>query len=134
MFPNLGMEGLLSMFAAQNPQMGPQLDAMGIPLPQGLDPNGEGMNLGSMVNPGQPQAQKPGGNPLQALAGMQGVQAPKPVQPIMSGGVAGGVKPPEVNAKMGSGSPAIAALMQALLERKSAPAVPSLGAMVRGSI
>ena len=131
MFPNLGMEGLLSLFAAQNPQMGPQLDAMGIPLPTGLDPNGESMNLGSMVNPGQ---QKPGGNPLQALAGMQGAVAPKPITPIMSGGVAGGVKPPEVNAKMGSGSPAIAALMQALLERKSAPAVPSLGAMVRGSI
>ena len=126
-FSGLGMEGILSLFAANNPQVGPQLDAMGIPVPQGVQ---QQPNLGSMINPGQ----KPGGNPLQALAGMQGVTAPKPITPIMSGGVAGGVKPPEVNAKMGSGSPAIAALMQALLERKSAPAVPSLGAMVRGSV
>ena len=145
--------GLLSMFAGTNPeQAAPLLDSMGVPVPQlptgatmdmtGVQQPGfsgvpgaslaPGMSLGLPAGSstvGQTQ-QAPGmaqKNPLGALAG---VKAPTPVQPIMSGGVSGGVRAPEVQ-KMQMGSPAIDALMQALLQRSAGPAVPTLGEMVR---
>lgn len=144
------LTGLAAIFGAQNPEnAGTLLDQAGItPPPMGAGENTLGGfvtgNGGVMqptqapqigpwdttVNPAQPGAQP---NPLMGLAGLQGVKAPAPITPVMTGGVAGGVKPPAVNeniAKMGN--PAIQALMQALLSRGQAPAVPSLGALVRG--
>lgn len=124
---DLSMDGLLSIFAASNPQIGPQLDAAGLPVPMGMSAEPLNESVGGMINPQQQQQQK-------ALAALQGVVAPKPVTPIMQGGVSGGVKSPEVNAKGTSqGAPAIQALMQALLQRQSGPAVPSLGQMIQGA-
>lgn len=126
MFP-LFEQGLLAVQAAQNPGIGPQLDAMGIPVP-GTQPQ-----IGpweTTVNPAAAQGQ--GGNPFQALAG---IKAPQMPAPIMSGGVTGGVSPPKVEqAGLKQGAPAIQALMQALLQRQQGQTVPSLGALVRGAV
>ncbi len=152
---DLGMDALLALFAANNPGIGPQLDAAGIQPPMGLGgpkPGvgemlmGGGQGAGPMagqapqigpwetaVNPAPPAAGAQ--NPAMALAALQGMQAPKPITPIMTGGVTGGVKPPEVNAAgLKQGSPAITALMQALLQHQAGPTVPNLGALVRGAI
>lgn len=63
--------------------------------------------------------------------GLQGVKAPAPIQPIMSGGVTGGVRAPEMTAKMGNGSAAIQALMAALLGGPAPERVGTLGSYVR---
>lgn len=69
---------------------------------------------------------------LMALAGMSGAKAPPAVQPIMHGGVTGGVKAPEMGGKVSASSPAIQALMAALMPGGADPLrVPNLGAMMR---
>ena len=115
--------GLLSMAAAQNPeQFGPMLTQLGLPVPK----------LGEGGTAPQTPAATPIG-PSAANAGLQGIKAPAAIQPIMSGGVAGGVKPPELTAKMGQGSPAIQSLMAALLSgRGGEMPVPTLGSYIRG--
>lgn len=69
-----------------------------------------------------------------ALAGNQGVKAPAPVTPIMSGGVTGGVKAPEMNGKASNN--AVAALMSQLGGSQSMNAdplrVPTLAALMQG--
>lgn len=117
--------GMLMIAGAQNPGLGPQLDAMGVPVPGGVpEPQ---MLGGPMAAPGGAQ-----GNPL---AGLQGVKVPGAVQPIMSGGVSGGVKPPQPDAAgLKQGAPAIQALMQALMQRSQGPVVPNLGSLVRGAV
>ncbi len=127
---------LLMMSAGQNPEAaGPLLDSIGLPLPPGWSPAPAniGASLGGGSAPAGPATATPaaatGGNSLSAL---QGVKAPAPVTPIMSGGVSGGVKAPEQQlAGLKGGSPAIQMLMQALLQRNSQPAVPTLGELVR---
>jgi hypothetical protein len=141
--------GLLSMFAGSNPeQAAPLLTQMGVPVPK--MPESLDQGLGAPVQPtlpqtapAQPTAPLPtplavGGqgtmaqgqqSPLSALAG---VKAPAPLQPVMSGGVAGGVKPPDVTAATKVGSPAIDALMAALLGGGGGPRVPTLGEYIRG--
>lgn len=156
---DLGMDALLALFAAQNPQMGPQLDAAGFKPPMGLGRGVEDLGLGGMVmgeqTPSSGDAAMPAlgappappaaptadpNDPLaklrgqMGLAALQGVVAPKPITPIVHAGVIGGVKPPEVSAKGTSqGAPAIQALMQALLQKKDPMLVPSLGSMIRGA-
>jgi len=129
--------GILSMFAGSNPeQAGPLLDSMGLPVPK-LPPAGGTLVMPAAAAAAEPQVAGalqevvPQANPLAGIgAKLQGVKAPNPVAPVMSGGVAGGVKPPEV-AAMKAGSPAIQALMQALLTRSQGPAVPGLGELIR---
>ena len=69
-----------------------------------------------------------------ALAGNQGVKAPAPVTPVMTGGVTGGVKAPEVSGKASNG--AIAALLSQLGGSQSMNAdplrVPTLAALMQG--
>ena len=136
------LTGLAAIFGAQNPSAGAALDMSGIPPPVGLGGPQPDEGLGNWITTVNPEPQtvpgadaaKPNNAQLMQLAAMQGVKAPAPVTPIMSGGVAGGVKPPQVNENIAKqGNPAITALMQALLAgRGGAPAVPSLGALVRG--
>ncbi len=84
-----------------------------------------GPQVAGMLQEQQPQQ----ANPLSALAG---VKPPAPIQPIMSGGVAGGVKAPEVSSATKVGSPALDALMMALLGRNPTPQVPTLGDYIKG--
>lgn len=134
--------GLLSMFAGQNPeQAAPLLDSMGVPVPQLPSTTGIPVTVPGTAPqqaPAQPavagslqqaQPQAAGSNPLSVLAG---VKAPAPVQPIMNGGVTGGVKAPEVASATKVGSPAIDALMAALLGRSPTPQVPTLGDYIKG--
>lgn len=135
--------GLLSMFAANNPeQAGPMLTQMGLPVPKLTDLAGgaedgtggggaDPMQAQAQAQPAVRQPQMPNA-PTLANAALQGVKPPAPIQPIMSGGVAGGVKPPEMTAKMGSGSPAIQSLMAALLGGGGHMPVPTLGEYIRG--
>lgn len=70
-----------------------------------------------------------------ALAANQGIKAPEPIKPIMSGGVTGGVKAPEMSGKVAGSAPAVQALMAALTGQAAAPdplRVPALGALMRG--
>jgi len=128
--------GIISMLAGSNPeQAGPLLDSMGLPVPK--LPSAGGIPVTPAAAAAEPQVAgalqevAPQANPLVGIgAKLQGVKAPNPVAPVMSGGVAGGVKPPEVTA-MKAGSPAIQALMQALLARSAGPAVPGLGELIR---
>ena len=138
------LQGLAALFGAQNPGAGPLLDQAGIPPPMGLGGPGTGQDQGignwiTTVNP-EPQtvpganAGQPNQAQLMQLAAMQGVKPPAPITPIMNGGVTGGVKPPEVQsaALAKQGSPAVNALMQALLTRSAPSSVPSLGALIHG--
>lgn len=129
------LTGLMSIFGASNPETaGPMLDQAGLPLPMGLG-GPQQQDLGSMIDPtaGTTGATTPAAatqpNSAMALAAMQGIKAPAPIQPIMNGGVTGGVKAPDVTAMKG-GSPSINALMQALLQRGQP--VQDLGQMIRG--
>ena len=136
-----------------NSGMADQLDALGVPVPDmskmmqlggAMPPAGGGApDLGSMIggmegsgNPAAGGAAAPaGGNPLMkaAASGVGAmVKAPEVPKPIMSGGVTGGVKAPDVQ-KVQAGSPAIASLMQALLGgRGGGMPVPDLGSYIRG--
>lgn len=173
------MAGLMALYASQNPQVGPALDAAGLPPPAGL--GGPSPNVGAMINPAQPSlmpsAVAAAANPQQPpavvppfqttvqpevqptagavageapaagaggqlspaqmlqLASLGGVKAPQPIQPIMHGGVTGGVKAPEVNtAQIGNGSQAAQLLQAALLSGGGANPlrVPELGSLIRG--
>ena len=122
--------GMLMIAGAQNPAMGPQLDAMGIPVPGGGAPG-----IGPWETTVNPAAQAPGAGFGDLAKGLQGVKVPGPVTPIMSGGVIGGVKPPQPDtAGLRQGAPAIQALMQALMQRSQGPVVPNLGSLVRGAV
>ena len=71
-------------------------------------------------------------NPLQALAGLQGVKMPEPPRPIMQGGVSGGVKPPDMKAAAGASQQVLGTLLQALLmNHPGNPTVPQLGTLMR---
>lgn len=141
------MEAIMAMFAGTNPEKaGPMLDAAGVPLPAGLGkPEMGAMIYGEQAGPPVPPGVGPAGtgpsgnvagaagglNP-QMLAALQGVKAPAPIQPIMNGGVTGGVKAPDQDLKnMGSGSGAIQALMASLLQPRQNPlTVPNLGSLI----
>lgn len=110
--------GMLMIAGAQNPQLGPQLDAMGVPLP--------GAQLQPPLIGGQPVQ----GNPLAALGALKGMNAAPAVQNPMNLRA----NAPEVSAAgLKQGAPALQAAMQALLQRSAGPAVPSLGALIRGA-
>lgn len=151
--------GQLAAMLAQNPALGADLDKLGIPAPAKLggpptDPSGYGIGpfmdpmnndpgapagspTGSMVPTGgdvnpAPAAITPTQQQALSLAALQGVKAPAPVQPIMTGGVTGGVKPPEVQMKVGGAqAPAIQALQAALMGGGKDPLrVPTLGSLI----
>lgn len=139
------MMGLLSMFASQNPgQAGPMMDKLGIPPPGSGSPiGGDSGDAGlgpwmTTVNPepqpGAAASAKPSAQSLMQLASLQGIKPPAPVTPIMGGGVAGGVKPPDTAKSLQAGSPAINALMAALLHpgNQDPLRVPTLGSFIRG--
>lgn len=136
--------------AFQPPMM---LGAAGVPPPSGPDPWGATVTPAAAEAP-SPTAEAPPAAPpptagapppaatpppgqmdpkmLMALAGMSGAKAPPAVQPIMNGGVTGGAKAPEMGGKVSASSPAIQALMAALMPGGADPLrVPNLGAMMR---
>jgi|SRR5581483_6303394 len=136
------MMGLLSMFASQNPgQAGPMLDKLGVPPPNAGAEAGD-KTLGPWITtvnpepqPGSAASPNPSSQALMQLASLQGVKAPAPIQPVLSAGVPGGVKAPNETAKsIQAGSPAVNALMAALLNPASANPlrVPDLGSFIRG--
>lgn len=93
-----------------------------------------GMETGG---PGDPAAAAAAGgaNINKLLSGLQGVKAPPPVTPLMHGGNVGGVKPPEVTAKMGAATSQVPALLQMLFASggpRGLP-VPALGSLLRGA-
>jgi hypothetical protein len=137
-----------------NSGMADQLDALGVPVPDmskmmslgGAMPpaGGPGIpDLGSIIGGAEGGGQAagvagaaPGGLGQMAKAGLSAVgpmvKAPEVPKPIMSGGVAGGVRAPDIQ-KVQAGSPAIASLMQALLGgRGGGMPVPDLGSYIRG--
>lgn len=70
-----------------------------------------------------------------ALAANQGVKAPEPIKPLMSGGVTGGVKVPDAKMEAGTGTQALQALLAALgpgAAGKDPLRVPTLGAIMGG--
>jgi len=74
---------------------------------------------------------QPGGMTGSQISALSGLVAPKPVQPIMPHGAP--PKAPEVQmAGLKQGSPAIQALMQALITRGGPTGVPSLGELIQG--
>ena len=131
------MTGLSLMMAAQNPEMGQQL----LGGAMGTNPTGNPADLGSLMSPeagasvqGGPPGTAPGAlnpNVLKALAGLQGLKAPAPVQPLMHGGVTGGVKVPDQNMNVKAGAPVSQALIQALLSHGAPPQIPGLGSLIR---
>lgn len=134
--------GLAGMSAFFNPsQFSTIMSGMGI-APGMAASNGGGFSLSpepalmAQDNPflgptaAMPGTMPPGamGNPM---SGLQGVQAPKPVQPIMSGGVSGGGQPAPVPKAAPSGSTAIQQMvMSQLMGRRGAGPVPGLGGFV----
>ena len=112
----------------------PSPTGMAQPMPMpGIDPASWGANVSVSGPPAAAAA--PAANPLAKLAAFQGMKAPEAVKPIMSGGVTGGVKPPEVQVggAAKAGAPAIQALMAALLGGGGNPLrVPALGDFLRG--
>lgn len=143
------MDPMFLMWMAQNPEMGGLLDAAGIPPPGGgagfggVMPGAQAPTTGweATVNPAGPVGQVQGLDQAQKMAmmakmaGMQGMKAPAPIQPIMSGGVTGGVKPPEVGGgKIAAAAPAIQALLQAAIGGGGGQLdplrVPQLGALM----
>lgn len=133
-----GMQQLQSQ-QSQGPPIAHGSDAL-IPT---FDRSGGTPALAAPVETGGPTAASAGevlpwergGGPAQPYnPGLQGVKAPAPVTPIMSGGVPGGVKAPEVTAKMGQGSTAIQALLAALLGGPAPERVQPLGAYARPTL
>lgn len=126
------------------PQFSPQPPPSVAPLPAlDLLPPSPGASEGmSLAGGGQPPGTTPAAgqmSPTQLLqlAAMGGVKAPQPIQPIMNGGVTGGVKPPEVQlgGGFGTGVPAgVAMLLQAMAggQRQNPLIAPDLGSLVRG--
>jgi len=114
--------GMLMIAGAQNPGLGPALDAMGVPMP-GAMPADPGL-IG-----GGPQAAAGGQNPLAALSAMKGMN----ISPAVQAPINLGAKAPEVNVAGLSKPTAIQQAMQALLQRSAGPVVPNLGALVRGA-
>lgn len=142
--------GFLAQALAQNPDLAGILDQQGIPAPgaggvsfpttSGLganlmpgvgttDPNGAAMPGGA---PGAAPA-APGGDLMSQLNSLKGIKAPEPVKPIMSAGVSGAQKAPEVKVA-GAPSMAIQALLaQAMGQGRPDPLrVPGLGPLLRG--
>jgi len=137
--------GLAGMSAFFNPsQFSTIMSGMGI-APGMAASNGGGFSLSAepalmaqdnpFLGPTATSLSPPGttlpgvvGNPM---SGLQGVQAPKPVQPIMSGGVSGGGQPAPVPKAAPSGSSAIQQMVLAqLMGRRGAGPVPGLGGLV----
>lgn len=132
------------------PQAAAELDKLGIPPPPmklgGPVPQTTGYSEMDMMPQPAPQATPQAAPQAPALAGQpdltklalaanQGVKTPEPVKPIMSGGVAGGVKAPEMGGKVQANAPAVQALMAALTGQGATSdplRVPSLGALMRG--
>ena len=124
----------------QNPGLAPQLDMMGVPLPQGvvLNPS-QGPSLGSMITTGSgpaaaaaPQAAATTAQPntSMALAGMQGMTKLQPqFQPPMNQTQ----KAPEAQAAAQHAT-AVQALLAALLQgHQQGPQIPNFGqAILRG--
>jgi hypothetical protein len=105
------------------------------PAPQpAIDPASWGANV-SVTGP-QAAAPAAAQSPLLAkMAGLQGVKAPEPIKPIMTGGVTGGVKAPEVQVGGAAKAmaPAIAALMAASRPAVANPLrVPALADLLKG--
>lgn len=70
---------------------------------------------------------------MQALAALQGIKAPAPIQPSVHGGVTGGVKEPTAKMGVSQGqTPALSHLLQMLLNRSNPTVAPSLGALLPG--
>lgn len=135
----------------QGPEAAKLLDASGVPpptkaamlggpkQPDMTDPfvTTEMMNPVTAPAPAAAAAQ-PGGGDMNtmklALAANQGLKAPEPIKPIMSGGVVGGVKAPEMSTQGGQ-SQALGMLLQALgpgAAGKDPLRVPTLGALMGG--
>ena len=130
--PDLWTYALASLKAANDPQFAAALDAAGVPPPPTQQPK----TLGGVIQAGTQgamQAQAPTVQQPQAGVGMPGFKGPAPVQPLMRGGVTGGVKPPD-QAKIQVGSPVANALLAASLSQGQTDPlrVPTLGALMRG--
>lgn len=119
--PNLG-ELIAGVQMPQPPQMpGGMPGAMPSVMP--------GMMPGAAVAPGAaPQAA--GFNPQAIGQMLQGVQRPAPVAPLMSGGVSGAQKAPEMGVHAGQQSAMMTALMKLLQGRQNPMVAPSLGALI----
>ena len=120
--------GPAAVAGAMQPQTSPQIP----PFQTTVQPE--------MQSTAAPAAAPAGGmNPQQLaqLAAMGGVKAPPPIQPIMNGGVTGGVKPPEAQLGGGFGTgvpPGIAMLLQSMAsgQRQNPLVAPDLGSLIRG--
>lgn len=124
-------DGLALVFASQNPEQAAQMLRSGALNSSALNVGGTGQpDIGQMMEPASAQGAQPAptapANPAMALAALQGIKAPAPVTPLAHAGVTGGVTAPKATA-MQTQSPVMQALMQALLQRHQAPAVPNLG-------
>jgi len=147
--PQLDAAGVPPPMGLGGPQPGGMgsLIGGGLSAPQAPPPpvnpaGGMGELIGNTA--GGMAAPPPGGNPVpgpaspvnaMGMASLQGVKAPEPIKPIMSGGVVGGVAPPkaDVGAISGSnaGSPVAQLLIQALLGGRQQRA-PALGDFIKG--
>jgi hypothetical protein len=155
------LTGLMAITGAQNPQMfGQVMQGLGL-SPSSFMTQFNGLNaadpLGGFITGSAMQQQTapatttgwdatvtPVGaaapmqmNPLQQmLSGLQGVKAPQATPPIMSGGVSGSQKAPEVNVgARGGGSAVNDAILRLIMggtARQNPLTVPSLGGMIRG--
>lgn len=102
------------------------------------DPGGVGPFPGVAAPPAAAAAPQNGGDLATmklALAANQGVKAPEAIKPLMTGGVTGGVKVPEMKMEGGAGTQALQALLAALgpgSAGKDPLRVPTLGAIMGG--
>lgn len=112
----------------------PDVPPQAMPAAPGIDPASWAQNVSVTPAPAAPAA-APNNDLMKTLAGLQGVKAPEPIKPIMSGGVTGGVKPPEVQVGAASkaGAPAIAQLLAAMRPGVANPLrVPALVDLLKG--
>lgn len=97
------------------------------------------LDVGSTIDPAAPMipsqqavaptaAQQSAVTPqqLMQLASMGGVKAPAPIQPLMHGGVTGGVPPPQAKMGVNAQAPAIQALLAAMLGHAGPPPIGAL--------
>jgi len=112
-----GADGFASTFGFMDPNMNDPALSAPAPAAAAAQPGGGDMNTMKL-----------------ALAANQGLKAPEPIKPIMSGGVTGGVKVPEMSTQGGQ-SQALGMLLQALgpgAAGKDPLRVPTLGALMGG--
>jgi hypothetical protein len=120
--------------ATVNPAMQPAgVGATGLPVTQPGAMPGDDIVAAALAADAARAAQPGGMDVGKAVSALSGLQAPKNVAPIMPHGAP--PKAPEVQmAGLKQGSPAIQALMTALLTKGGGTAVPSLGQLVQGAV